>query len=784
MLNHNLKVSIRNFKRYQTSFLINLIGLVVGLVASLFIYLWVNHEMRMDTFHEDSGQLYRLVSDAAGNETLLNSSPRFAGQLRSEIPEIQLMVNSSWGQLESILVLNREAYSLKGEFGSKDFFKLFSYPLLTGNAESLLVQPNSIVISESTAIKLFNSTDVIGQTLEWRWYSAVEKVTITGIYRDLPLTSSSQFDYVLSFNIFEQRFKERIERGNRNGRTFIKLAKGTSVEQVNAKIFEISRRDYPENTSRPPFLIGYSDYYLHNLYENGRPNGGRIALVQLFIAIGVLIILIACINFMNLSTARAALRTKEIGVRKVIGAHRRSLIYQYLTESCTLSFLAGIIAIVFVALLFPYFQQLIGQKISVEPDLNMIFVFLGIVSITGIVAGSYPALYLSGFNPLLILKGKLTTSNKDQWLRQGLVVFQFGASLVLIISVLVVYHQMKYVQNKSLGYKSDNILNFETVGMNAQKQQAFLSEVKNVPGVVKASGISHALFGAQKSSANITWEGKDPEQDIWFEWGYVDYDMLELLKIKLDKGRFFSREFGNENAKVVINKTTQKLIGVDNPIGLKLSVGDSSYEIIGVMSDFHFQSLHEQIKPTFFLLNNGWSMKLAISITAQNRHQCIQYIEEMYKKFNPENSFDYSFHDQEVQERYKNDEKVATLSKYASTLAIPISCLGLFGLVSFVAERRSKEMSIRKVLGASPSSLIGALSKDFTLPLSLSTIIGSLISIYLMSNWLAGFAYRIELEWWFFAFSIVLLFLFALLISTVQIIKTITTNPIDSIRDE
>lgn len=784
MIIHNLKVSIRNFRRYKVSFFINLLGLVCGLVTALFIYLWVDHEQNVDKFHKNGDQIFRLVSDNAGSETLLNSSPRLAKQLVDAIPEVELLVNSSWSQLESSLVLEEQVFSSVGDFASDGFFDLFSYPLIRGNNASVLSEPNAIVLSESMAMKLFKTLDVVGRQLEWRWYSSIENVVVTGVFKELPTTSSAQFDYVLSFDIFERRYAERIANGSRLGRSYMKLTRAADVTAVNKKICEFVKINYPDFHLAPAFLISYSDYYLRNQYENGQPVGGRIGLVRLFIVIGLLILVIACVNFMNLSTARAALRTKEIGVRKVMGALKQSLIYQYLTESCLLSFFAGITALGLLALLFPFFQQLTGQTLTIHLNFRLATAFLAIVLLTGLLSGSYPAFYLSRFQPLRVLKGQLGTSVKDQWFRKGLVVFQFGVSLILITSVLVVYQQMEFIQSKSLGYSNEYILNFRTNNMNREKQQAFLSEARKLQGVEKASGITHALFGAQIAGANITWQGKDPDQVIWFEWGYVDHDMLELLQIETVEGRFFSRGFGDERTKVVINQVTKRLIGKENPVGEKLTVGETTYEIIGVAQDFHFQSLHEQIAPTFFILSSGYSMKLAMRIHADNISETVGEIGELYAKFNPGFPFEYTFHDQDQQKMYGTEKKVTALSKYAAAIAIFISCLGLFGLISFVTERKAKEMGIRKVLGASTSSLISVISMDFLVPLSLASIVGVPLSILAMDYWLNEFAYRIELKWWFFAASIFTMMLLALITSSSQVIKTLRANPINALKDE
>ncbi|WP_462254063.1 ABC transporter permease [Ekhidna sp.] len=784
MLIHNLLVSIRSFKRYRLSFVINLLGLTGGLVTAIFIYMWVAHELSVDKFHND--RIFRMVSDNGGNKTLLNTSSRFANELASAIPEIDLIVNSSWAPLQSGLTVDETTYSSIGEFGSSDFFNMFSYQLLSGDKRSLLDQPNGIVLSESTAKKLFGTIDVVGKSLEWRWYTALENVVVTGVFEDPPINSSARFDYVLTFKIFEKRFKQRIERGNKSERSFFMLKEGADYRKVNRKIAEYTDSNYPDRNPdlRPYFLIRYSDYYLYNNYENGEATGGRIVQVRMFTIIGILILIIACVNFMNMSTARAALRTKEIGVRKVMGARKASLIIQYLCEAILISSFAGLISLAIVVLLFPFYEQLIGYPMVRSLDVQSVISLFLIILITGLLAGIYPALYLSRFKPIQAIKGLLGGSTNDKWIRKGLVIFQFSVSLVLITAVLVVFYQLEYIQNKNLGYEKEFILNFRTSGMNRDKQQTFLSEARKIPGVSTASGITHAIFGAQRSGANITWKGKDPDINMWFEYGSVDYQMLELLEIEVNQGRFFSQEYSDERSKVVINEAMKATMQLENPIGEYLQLGDSQYGIIGVASDFHFQSLHEEIKPTFFLLNSGYSMKLAVKIHHDSMGETVKNIASLYEDINPAYPFEYSFHDQDQAVLYQTEEKVSSLSKYAAGLAIFISSLGLFGLMSYVTERKAKEMSIRKVLGATSRSLITLLSIDFLIPLGASIILGVSLSAFSLNIWLDQFAYRIHLEWWFFAFSILIMIGIITVTISSQMRKTLNLNPVDSLKEE
>lgn len=783
MLNHNIKISFRSFKRHKTSFLINYIGLVAGLVTALFIYLWVTHELSVDRFHEEGDNLYRLVSGNDG-KVVLNTNAPFSLELAESISEIDYVVNSCWGPLYSWLAVEESSFHGIGEFGSKRFFELFSYPLLVGHAPTVLETPNAIVLSESMALKLFKTKDVIGEQIDWRWYSHEEPVVVTGIFKDLPKNSSQQFDYVLNFEVYDKISSDRVKR-NQSARTYLKLKDGASPEIVNQKIHDYTRATYPEYEGSPYMIIDFASYYLEDQYQNGQPAGGRIELVRLFTLIGILVLFIACINFMNLSTSRAALRMKEIGIKKAIGAGKSSLLSQYLIESCLISVVAGLTAVGMLFILLPTFERILDQQIGVDFNLSVVLGFVGIILLTGLISGSYPALYLSRFHPLKALKGSFVASSKDQWLRKGLVVFQFSSSLVLIIAVFVVYQQMQFVHTKNMGYNNDYIVNFRTTGMSGSKQKNFLNEIRKIHGVVKASGISHALFGAQKSGANMTWQGKDPEEEIWFEYGHMGYDMLDLLAIDLIEGRGFSREFGDESTKVIINQATKELMRVESAVGEKFIVNENEYKIIGVTENFHFHSLHEEIKPTFFLLNsNHWYLKIAVKVNPKQMQKTLAEIHEVYSKFNPGFPFQYSFHDQDQAKMYTSEITMSILTKYAAGLAILISSLGLFGLVSFLTERKAKEISIRKVLGASSITIMKLVTKDFILSIAIASIIGVVAAISIINQWLNGFAYRIDLKWWFFAGAISLILLVALLTSLSQILRIVMANPAHSLRNE
>ncbi|MBX2876964.1 MAG: ABC transporter permease [Saprospiraceae bacterium] len=781
MFKHNLLLAFRHFLRFKGSFFINQLGLSVGLATTFLVALWVYEEWQVDKFHALDDQLYRMVSDSHSKETLLNTSSLVTKQLAEEIPEIEAIVNSSWGAISSSLSTEKEQVGAVGEFASAPFFQFFSYPLLQGKAENVLEKPASIVLSEEMAKQLFGTTEVVGEILRWQWYSMQNEVTVTGVFT-LPRQSSMQFDYVLSFDVFEEHFGARIERGQHNARTYVKVQQQADIPALNRKIDALIREKYPESTWSP-FLIPYSSFYLQNSYKNRKATGGRIVYVRLFSIISVLILLIACINFMNLSTARASRRMKEMGIKKAVGASRMALVYQHLVESILQSFLAGFLAIGLVFLILPYFGQMMGKTLALQMSPTLLLALVAILLLTGLISGSYPALYLSAFKPKEILQGSLKAAFGETWLRKGLVIFQFGISMILILAVWTVHQQMLFLQNKDLGYEKQQILTFSTNGFTVEKQNEFISRVRNFPGVLAASSISHALVGMQASTAEVQWEGKDPASQIWFEHGRVDYGMLEMLDIELQDGRFFSAERGDEISKVIINEKAQELMGLEEAVGKIIRVGENPLEIIGVTRDFHFESLHELVKPTFFRWSNRRALRIAVKIESSNEQQTLARIEDLHKGFDTGYPFQFTFLNEDYQQKYVAEQKVVMLSRFAATLAIFISCLGLLGLSSFMAEKRTKEIGVRKVLGASSHQIVYLLTIDFCKLVLVAILMAAPIGYLLADNWLATFAYHIKVDPLSIAWAGLLLLLIAWLTVSVQTMKTAQVNPVECISE-
>ena len=790
MLRHNLLLIFRSFLKSKGTFFINLIGLSTGLACVLLIFLWVRDELGVDKFHAKDSSLVEVVevyanADRPGVNN--NTAGILAEVLAEEMPDVEFAVASRIRPEKRTIQVGDNFVKAILQFASKDFFNLFSYELIEGDREQVLADKSSAVISEKLAMALFNTTDnVVGKMIDIPQY---KQFRVSGIFKGPPTNSTAQFDFVLSFEEYKDLDPNLANWNFNKVNTYLALREGVDVERFNDKIarFMDGKREEALTRDLTLSIRPYSDAYLYSYkqYENGKPNGGRIDYVWLFSTIGIFILIIACINFMNLSTAKAAGRMKEVGVKKAIGAGRETLVIQYLGESVLMAFMSLALALLIVLALLPQFNIVTGKELSLSLDWRTFLAISGISMFAGILAGSYPALYLSNFKPALILKGKLDRSTGEVWARKGLVVFQFAISLVLIVSVVVVYQQIEFVQSQNLGYDKENILYFEIEGKTAQNLETFLSELRQVSGVIDASSIGHTVVGGSQNTFSIDdWEGKDPGTQVPFETRAVNYGMIELLGVEMKEGRTFSPDYGTEDSKIIFNEKAIAVMGLENPVGKEISIQGTKLEIIGVAKDFHFASLHDEINPLFFVLRPAWTRKIMAKIEAGKIQETVAKLEQFYLGFNSGIPFEYNFLDEEYQAQYVAEQRVSFLSRYFAGIAILISCLGLFGLSAFTAERRIKEIGIRKVLGSSEWKVIQLLSGDFAKMVLVAIVIALPLSYFLTSNWLDSFAYKIDLEWWYFIGAGLLTMIIALMTVSFQSVKAALMNPVESLRSE
>lgn len=573
--------------------------------------------------------------------------------------------------------------------------------------------------------------------------------------------------------------------GNSDPSTFLILKKGTETDRFNAKI-----RNYLHSRNKDLdaqlFAIRYSDKYLHGQFENGVQAGGRITYVRLFSIIALFILVIACINFMNLSTAKASGRMKEVGIKKAIGAYRRSLAIQYLSESVMMAFLSLVFAILLLLILLPQFNNITGKHISLALDIKATVSVLAITFVTGLIAGSYPAFYLSGFNTISALKGSLKTSVSEIFVRKGLVVFQFAVSVTFIVSVLVVYKQIRYIQSKNLGYNRENIIHFEIPmqmdSVSLKSSEAFLNEVKNLPGVVNASSYYHNLTGEHGSISGFEWPGKPPGRDIDFANLEVGYNFIETVGMTFKEGRGFSNN-ANAGNEIVFNESAIKKMGLKDPIGKTVKFWDQQRQIVGVVKDFNFESLYEQVKPCFFQVYPVMP-NIMVKLQKGAESQAIPQIEKTFQAYNKGNVFEYQFLDENYKALYASERRISVLSGYFAGLAILISCLGLFGLAAFTAQRRRKEIGIRKVVGATIGNIAVLLSTDFLKLVLIAMVIAFPLIGWAMDQWLHEFAFRVDVGLSVFIISGIAITLLTLITVGYQAIKAALLDPVKTLKTE
>lgn len=788
MIKNYLKIAWRNLVKDRQFTFLNLLGLSIGLACTLMIYLWVHDEMSVDKFFVHDAQIYQLmeIRKAGGAKAISDESSGMLGEaLTARMPQIQYaaaVAPPDWFQ-KFTLSNGEKNIKASGQYAGKDYFNIFSFRLLDGDKNKVLADKNSIAISDELAEKLFGTTqNLIGKPIR---FQHDRNFFISGVFEKPSSHSSQQFDFVLSFEYMKDIYPWVKTWTNTGPHNFVLLRKGTNINAFNKQIAGIVTENTGD-TTRAAFATKFADNYLLNTFSHGSRTAGKMEYVRLFSVIAIFILLIACINFMNLSTAKASRRLKEIGIKKVMGARRPQLIFQFLTESILLAAFAMILAIVIVWGLLPQFNQLTGKEIRLGYEPGLILKLLIIVLITGLASGSYPAIYLSGFKPISILKGKFRSSFADVFSRKSLIVFQFALSSLLIVAVIVVYQQIHFIQKTDPGYNKDNVIRFNSEGRIQNSEDAFVAALKKIPGVVNTSYTSHNMIGRNYGDYGLSWEGKDPNEADYFEGFGVGYDFIETMDMHMAEGRSFSRSFGNEDSTIILNEAAVKMMHLKNPVGKTIKYFDQNRQIIGVVKDFHFESLHEPVKPCFIILEkagNVWD-KIMVRIKGTDHAKTIAAISHLYESYNPGFPFDYNFLDESYQKQYLTETRVGILSKYFAGLAILISCLGLFGLAAFTAQKRQKEIGIRKVVGASVKDIALMLSKEFFKLTLIAVLIAFPLAWWVMNGWLQSFAYRIKISLIVFLIAGFSVLLITLLTIGFQAIKAAIANPVKSLRSE
>ena len=790
MLKHFILIFFRNFKRYKSASLINLLGLSVGLASTLLIYLWVNEELNMGKFNEkDSGRHYQLLSSyptSGGYHTNANgSTPNpLCDAMNEEFPEVAYAVPVISKHFhEGVLASGETQVKAMPQYVGPGYFNVFPAKFIEGEKNHVLSDKKEVVISEQMAMSLFASAKAaMGKTVSFKNNKGFDGThVVTGVFEQ-PRNGLTQFDVIFSYELF----RDRGLMNWYNGGTQVHLVMnpGVDMDHFNEKIkwFMATKIN---NSKEMLFAQRHSERYLYGNYENGQPVGGRIAYVRLFSLIALFVLAIACINYMNFSTAKAARRVKEIGVKKAIGAQRKNLVLQHFGESLLMSLLSLVVALALVLLLLPKFNEVIKAEQVLELTPNVIMGFLVITLITGLLSGIYPALHLSGFRTVVALKGKMSGGSGALWFRKGLVIFQFGISVILVVSVLVIYKQIEYIQTADLGYKKDHIVTFAKEGKLKKDFEAFLSEVKKVPGVVNASQMKGILPGRIDYEQGFGWEGMNEEEDWKVRFYQIrgGYDLIELLGIQVKEGRTFSRDYATDKDAMILNQAAIDVIKYENPVGAPFYGNRRMHQIIGVVEDFHYQSFREKVGPFVFSLSDDGDHFL-VKMQAGTERATMERVQELYEAFNPGYAVDFKFMDENYQAVYAAEERITVLSRYFAGVAIAISCLGLLALTAFSTQRRFKEIAIRKVLGSTRLGIINLLSKEFIPLVMLAIVVALPVGYYLMQNWLDSFVYRVSLSPAYFIGASLFMLTLAWLTVVAQTARSSKVNVSESLRGE
>jgi putative ABC transport system permease protein len=792
MIKNYFKIAWRNIIRNKAFSVINIMGLALGLACSLLIMLWVQDEKNVDAFHKNKKDLFQVYErNYFDGKVDANYSTQglLAEELKKVIPEIQY--SSGYEAVappgsQSTFQVGDKVAKMNGMFAGADFFSMFSFPIVQGNAVNAIREPGTIAISENMATYFFGSpAAAIQQTLR---FEDTAELKITAVFKNIVSSSSLQFDFLRNWGDFVKQNQWINNWGNTDPQTFIQLKEGVDPVKTAAKIKDFIYRYQEKNKSfiTELALQPFAEKYLHSTFKDGYIDGGRIEYVNLFSIIAVFILLIACINFMNLATARSAKRAKEVGIRKVVGAVRSSLLAQFIGEAMLTVFFAVTIAVLAAALLIPVFNQLTGKQLLL-PFTQPIFyaVIISLLVGTGIVAGSYPAFFLSSLKPVCVLKGTLKFSWSAAFFRKALVVFQFAMSVFLIIAMVVVYQQLNYIQTKNIGYNRDNLLYIPIEGELVKNYNLFKEQALANTDVVNVSKMRNSPTAIYHHTGSIEWPGKDRNQAISFVDGVVGYDFVKTMKLQLQSGRDFSKEYGTDSAAFLLNETAVKKIGFANPVGQDMKWGNRPGKVIGVLKDFHFNSLHETIEPLIIRLDDQWKWgTILVRIKAGKERETIASLQKICKEVNPKFPFTYQFSDQEFAKLYTSEAVVSKLANLFAFLAIFISCLGLFGLATFTAEQRIKEIGVRKVLGASVATIVRLLAANFLKPVVLAFLIAFPLAWYAMNKWLEGYAYKVSISWTMFAGAALLTICIALITVGFQTIKAAIVNPVKSLRSE
>jgi putative ABC transport system permease protein len=805
MIKNYFKIAWRHVVRHKSHTVINVTGLALGITCCMFIFLWVQDEKGIDNFHANGKNLYtvyRTVSSNGNVSGAYNSGLAITGKenkmnfvvehIAESIPEIKGVsfyatgYELPWGHPETFQV-GEKKLKLEGSRASKDFFKMFSYPIIAGSANTALQNVNTIAISRKMAVSFFGAPqNAIGKSMR---YENKLNFIVGAVFEDVPHQSSLKFDFLFNWDVQ----KGMLDWSSNNFQTYLQLADNADINSVTAKINAYIKPRLPldKGVTATYGLQRFGDQYLHDNFANGVPSGGRIEYVQLFSEVAIFILIIACINFMNLATARSVKRAKEVGVRKVAGSTRTYLILQFYGESLVYAFLAMLLSVVLLQAFLPAFDSFTGKQFGTPiADPSFWISLFTVTLVTGLIAGSYPALYLSSLKPVSVLKGVVRFSVSAIWFRKGLTIFQFVLSIILLIATIVITRQTNYIENKHLGYDRENLVYIRIEGelMNKNNYLLFKQEASGMPGIAMIDRSTEAPHSMDFVVADneITWQGRPQNSTVGVKPASVGFDFVKIMKLKIAEGRDFSPAIATDSTQAyLINQEAAKEMNMQHPIGQWINAWGKKGYIVGVLQDYHTQSLREPIKPVVLDVKEGENFGVILIRTQMGQtNQALASLAKIYRDINPNYPFDYQFVDAEYKKLYSSEQVMSSLSVIFAIVAIMISSLGLLGLVMFSAEQRVKEFGVRKVLGASMGSLVALFAQDFMKLVMIAFLIAMPLGWYAMHSCLQDFAYRVDLSWWIFALAALISALIAFAVLSYEAIKTALANPVKSLRSE
>ena len=786
MKNKEFTLAIRHLKKFKKYSILNILGLALGMASAIIIILWVEHEISVDQFHKDGDRIYILrkytkYSDGQTSVDVSMTSP-LAHELKKDLPEIEDAVRVTW-QNELLFRLGDKVFYEKGHYADSTFFKLFTFPLILGDPGNVLIKPNSVAISESLARKYFDTEKVLGKTINIR-DNKEEVYTITGVFKDVPEESSLEFDYILPYEKYLE-YNTWVGWGNFHLMTFIKVTPNANMKLLNQKMTDLL---IEKGTWKLPVLFSQSieESYLYGDYNGSMSNpSGRIMFVRIFSAVALFIIFLACMNYTNLATAIATKRAKEVGVKKVFGSGTRGLIKQFSIEAMTLTFIGFLISLILVYLSLPYINKLIDTELKFEFLKGSIIITLLLVPIiTGALAGIFPAGYLSSFKPISALKNLQDPKKGVVNLRQSLVVLQFVITIVFIISSFLILKQIKYIQTKALGVEKEDVITFAQSLKVMEQRDAFKQELEKQPGVTQVCYTGDSPLSVGSDTSDPRWKGKDPNETFSIPYLRVDEDFCKTFNVKIVQGRDFSSEIASDRDGILINEEFANLMGFENPVGEIVDYWGRKAEILGVVKNFHIGNMHRPIEHLMIINRQENTWMVMVKLDGHRKAEALKNVEKVFKDFDDSVPFEFEFISEQYLHSFQGEQYLSRFSNLFTTLAIIISCLGLFGLALFTTEQKTKEIGIRKSIGAKTSELVFMIAEGFIKWIVIAFIVASVIAYFAMESWLETFAFRTQISWWVFLLTGLIAMLISAATFSWQTYRAARRNPVEALRYE